>query len=193
MIPKLLPLLGLAATLGCLGSSTSAPVVYHTLQPLQLEGAAPARSGLAVEVMPVRLPGLLQRPQMVVAQGSALGLTEAQRWGNPLDQDMQRVLVQDLELLLGSDAVVPSPYGERVGAVYQVGVGVLSCDAQSGPLTLEAVWILSRPGVAQAILVRRTMLREALSGAGADALAAAHSRIMAALAREIATELLKRP
>jgi uncharacterized lipoprotein YmbA len=193
MIPKLLPLLGLAATLGCLGSSTSAPVVYHTLQPLQLEGAAPARSGLAVEVMPVRLPGLLQRPQMVVAQGSALGLTEAQRWGNPLDQEMQRVLVQDLGLLLGSDAVVPYPYGDRVRAAYQVGVGILSCDAQSGPLTLEAVWILSRPGVAQAILVRRTVLQEALSGPGGDALAAAHSRIMAALAREIATELLKRP
>jgi uncharacterized lipoprotein YmbA len=130
---------------------------------------------------------------MVVAQGSALGLTEAQRWGNPLDQDMQRVLVQDLGLLLGSDAVVPYPYGDRVRAAYQVGVGILSCDAQSGPLTLEAVWILSRPGVAQAILVRRTVLQEALSGPGGDALAAAHSRIMAALAREIATELLKRP
>jgi len=192
MIPKLLPLLCLAATLGCLGSP-SAPVVYHTLQPLQLEGAAPARSALAVEVMPVRLPGLLQRPQMVVAQGSGLGLTEAQRWGNPLDQDMQRVLVQDLELLLGSDAVVPYPYGDRVKAAYKVEVEVLGCDAQSGPLTLEAVWMLARPGVAQAILVHRTVLREALSGPGGDALAAAHSRIMAPLAREIATELLRRP
>ena len=193
MIPKLLPLLGLAATLGCLGSSTSAPVVYHTLQPLQLEGAAPARSGLAVEVMPVRLPGLLQRPQMVVAQGSALGLTEAQRWGNPLDQDMQRVLVQDLGLLLGSDAVVPYPYGDRVRAAYQVGVGILSCDAQSGPLTLEAVWMLTRPAVDRAVLVQRSVFREALPDPGPDTLAAAHSRALEALSREIAAALLRRP
>jgi hypothetical protein len=167
--------------------------VFHTLQPLQLEGAPPARSGLAVEILPVRLPELLQRPQLVVAEGSAQGLSAAHRWGSPLDQDMQRVLAQDLGLLLGSDAVVASPYGERVTAVYRVELDVLSCTAQPGALTLEAMWMVTRPGAPQAILLRRTVLREALPDPGPDTLAAAYSRILATLGREIAAELIRRP
>jgi hypothetical protein len=189
---KLLPALLLAAGLGCL--KPSPPVTYHTLQPLQPEETPAPRGGIAVEVLPVRLPELLQRPQMVLALGSgALELSETQRWGNPLDQDMRRVLVADLGLLLGSDAVVASPYGDRVGASYRVEVEVLSCDARPGALTLEATWMLTRPGSGQAILLRRTVLREPLPGPGPEALATAHSRILAALGREIAAALLKRP
>jgi hypothetical protein len=188
---KLAPVLLLAAALGCLRPSP--PVVYHLLQPLRPEGAAPARSGLAVEVLPVRLPDLLQRPQMVVARDGALGLSETHRWGNPLDQDMQRVLVENLGLLLGSDAVVPSPRGEQVGAAYRVEVDVRGCAAGPGGLTLEAVWMLTRPAVDRAVLVQRSVFREALPDPGPDTLAAAHSRALEALSREIAAALLRRP
>jgi uncharacterized lipoprotein YmbA len=143
----------------------------------------------------VRLPDLLMRPQMVVAGASgALELSGTHRWGNPLDQDMRRVLVDDLGRLLGSDAVVASPLGARVAAAYRLEVDVDVCAARPGSgLRLEAVWIVTRPGAAQALLVRRAALREALPDSGPAALAAAHSRILAALAREIAGELVKLP
>jgi uncharacterized lipoprotein YmbA len=162
---------------------------------MQQEGAAPQHGGIALEVLPVRLPELLQHPQMVMLERSgALGLSETQRWANPLDQDMQRVLVANLGQLLGSDAVVPSPYGERVAAAYRLEVAVQSCSAQpGGGLVLEAVWMLTRPGITQAVLLRRTVLREALADPGPDTLAAAHSRILEALSREIAAAVLKLP
>jgi len=143
----------------------------------------------------VRLPDLLMRPQMVVAGDSgALELSETHRWGNPLDQDMRRVLVDDLGRLLGSDTVVASPLGARVAAAYRLEVEVDVCEARPGTgLRLEAVWMLTRPGSAQAVLVRRTALRETLPDPGPDALAAAHSRVLAALGREIALELVKLP
>jgi uncharacterized lipoprotein YmbA len=194
MTRTLLPALLLAAALGCLGPHSSPPVLYHTLQPLQPEGAPAAPSGLALEVLPVRLPELLQRPQLVLAEGAGgMGLSEDHRWGNPLDRDMQRVLVQNLSLLLGSEAVVASPYGERVAAGYRLELEVLSCQARAGVLELDAVWMITRPGQARALLVRPSRLREALADAGPDALVAAHSRILAALSREIAAALLRRP
>jgi len=186
-----LPLLLLGAALGCFRPSP--PVAYYTLPPVPRAGAPLARSGIALEVMPVRLPELLQRPQMLVAQGAgALALSETQRWGNPLDQDMRRALVDDLRWELGSDAVVASPYGDRVAAAYRLEVEVLSCAARPSELVLEASWMVTRPGSARALVVRRSALREPL-GPGPEALAAAHSRILAALGREIAAELLKRP
>jgi uncharacterized protein len=186
------PVLFLAACLGCL--RPSAQVALHTLQPMRQEGAVPARSGLALEILPVRLPELLQHPQMVIVQAGALGLSETQRWGNPLDQDMQRVLVANLGLLLGSGAVVPSPYGERVAAAYRLEVVVQACaPLPGGGLAFEAVWMVTRPGAAQAVLLRRTALREALADSGPEALAAAHSRVLEALSREIAAALLKLP
>jgi hypothetical protein len=180
----LLPVLCLA--LGCFHPSP--PVTYYTLTPLPREAPAPPPSGIALEVMPVRLPELLQRPQMVVPQDSgALGLAETQRWGNPLDQDMRRLLVENLGMLLSSDAVVASPYGDRVAAAYRLEVEVRGCTVQPGSgLNFEAVWMVTRPGAAKALLVRRTELREALAGPGPDALAAAHSRALGALSREIA-------
>ncbi|MDR3672692.1 MAG: PqiC family protein [Holophaga sp.] len=194
MTRPLLPVLLLAATLGCLGLKTSPSVLFHTLQPLQLEGPPPAPSGLAVEILPVRLPELLQRPQLVLAEGpGGMGLSDTHRWGNPLDQDMQRVLVQNLGLLLGSEAVVASPYGERVAAGYRVELEVRSCQARDGALLLDAVWMVTRPGQSRALLVRPSLLREALPDSSPDALAAAHSRIMADLSREIAAALLRRP
>ena len=188
----LVPALLLAAGLGCFRPSP--PLVYHTLQPLREAAPAP-RSGLAVEVLPVRLPDLLQRPQLVMALGPGTAeLSGTHRWGNPLEQDMQRVLVDNLALLLGSDAVVASPLGDRVAADYRVEVDVRGCAAwPAGGLTLDAAWMVTRPGAARAVLVRRTTLREALPDPGPDALAAAHSRVLAALSREIAAELLRRP
>jgi uncharacterized lipoprotein YmbA len=190
--PAITSVLLLAAGLGCL--KPSPPVVYHTLQPLRLAEAPARHSTLALEVLPVRLPELLRRPQMVVAQGRGdLGLSETQHWGNPLDLDMQRVLVADLTLLLGSDAVVASPDGPRVAARYRLEVQVQSCDGSAGDgLTLQAAWMVTRSGVDQAVLFRRTVLREPM-GPGPDALEAAHSRILAALAREIAVELERLP
>ena len=191
--PAFAPVL-LAAGLACLRSSP--PVVFHTLEPIPAAAADPAPAGpaLAVEVLPGRLPELLRRPQLVEARGPGrLGLLEDHRWGNPLDQDMRRVLVADLALLLRSEAVVPSPYGDRVGAAYRVEVTVESCQAQPGAgLALRASWMLTRPGVERAVAWRRSEFRVPL-GPGPDALAAAHSAALAELARELAAELLRRP
>jgi len=187
--------LSLGAGLACLHPSPA--VVYHTLQPMPppppaAGGAAPVP---ALEVLPVRLPDLLRRPQMVLAEGGdALGLSETHRWGNPLEQDMQRVLVADLGLLRPGGPVVPSPDGARVAAALRLEVTVQSCVGRPGQgLVLQATWMVSRTGQDRALLFRRTELREPLDPPGPDGLAAAHSRILAALARQIAAALAELP
>jgi uncharacterized lipoprotein YmbA len=178
----------LLAGLACLGPTT--PVVFHTLRAISPPGTL-SRPGLAVEVMPVHLPEMLQRPQLVLSRDlGGLELASGQRWGNPLDQDLQRVLVADLALLLGSDRIVAYPDGPLVQAVYRVAVDVSRCDGRpGGTLNLEAIWTITRPGQAVALVRVRTTLTEPVPGLEPTALVAAHERVLARLSEVIGARL----
>ena len=198
MIRPVLPFLTLALAVG-IGCAKPHVEVLHTLGPIPQEAAKPsppltptAIASMALEVMPVRLPAALQRPQLVTeASPGVLSLLEAHRWGNSLDKDIQRVLVENLGRLTGTDTVVAYPYGERVKAVHRLEVDVHRLDGKpGGTLTLEATWIVARPQGGQALLFRRTNLQRPVQGLDAEALVAAHNLIIGDLAREIAVELM---
>lgn len=180
-----LALCAMLAALACL--RTAEPVVYHSLEALPAQPAGP-RPGPALEVLPVRLPESLRRPQLLESLGPGrFGLVSGHRWGNPLDQEVQRVLVADLAALLGGATVVPSPYGPRVGAAWRIEVQVQDWSVRPGEvLVLEATWMLARPDAERAERFRRTRIIQPLDGPGPDALAAAHGRAVAALAGELA-------
>jgi len=165
--------------------------VFHTLHALSPQAAQAPDQGLAVEVLPVRLPEMLQRSQVVTALGpDSVELSPGARWANTLDQDMQRVVVDNLSRLLGSDRVVASPLGVRVNAALRVEVAVQRCAGRpGGALRFSATWLITRRGVAQALLLRRTVLEEPVAGLDAEALVAAHNRVLAALCAEIAEGL----
>jgi len=178
----------LAILAGCMRPSP--PVVLHTLRPLESQ-AAPASTPLSLEVMPVLVPELIQRPQLLSAQGpERWGLSETHRWGNPIEKDIERVLVENLSALLGSDSIVAYPGGDRIKASYRLSLDIQQFAAQpGGSLRLRATWILTRVGGGQALLLRKANLLEALPDQNPDALVAAHSRALAALSRDIAAEL----
>ena len=190
-LPAPRPLVTLPALLlcalqaACFGSSQ--PVVLHALRPVASPAALQASPGPALEVMPVRVPELLQRPQLVFVQGpDRLGLSEVHQWTGALDKELQRVLVQDLAALLG-DGVVPYPEGPQVGAQLRLELSVQRLEGQlGGQLVLEATWALLRGEGSPALARKRSRVEEPVQGAEADALVAAHSRAVAALAGEIA-------
>lgn len=192
MTRVILSCLTLALALG-IGCSRPNLEVLHTLAPLSLEASTPAPSltAISLEVMPVRLPETLQRPQLVVeVRPGVLNLLESHRWGNSLDKDFQRILVENIALLTGNETVVAYPYGERVKATHRLEVDVRRLDGKPrGTLTLQATWMVVRPQGGQALLLRRTTLQRPVPGLDADALVLAHSQIIGDLCREIALGL----
>ncbi len=196
MIRPVLPFLTLVLAAG-MGCSRPNLEIFHTLGPIPLDATkpAPTLTSIALEVMPVRLPETLQKPQLVVEIGpGALSLMETHRWGNGLDQDLQRVLVENLALLTGSNSVVAYPYGERVKATQRLEVNVHRLDGRpGGTLTLQATWMVAPPQGGQALLLRRTTLQRPVQGPDAQALVDAHNLIIEDLSREIATGLRTLP
>ena len=184
----------LAAGIGC---SRPTAEVFHTLGPTPPEAANPAlpRATIALEVMPVRLPASLQRPQLMVETGpGVLSLLESHRWGNGLDKDMQRVLVENLARLTGSQTVVAYPYGEKVGATHRLEVDVHRLGGKpGGTLTLQATWMVSPRRGGPALILRETTLQRPVQGQDAEARVVAHNLILGDLSREMAVELRALP
>lgn len=196
--PGLRPVLALVAGflllgLACLRSTP--PVVFHSLQAVSpKKGERGLGRDLAVEILPVRLPGVLQRPQIVTSLGPHQLTLSSHRWGNALEKDMQRVLVENLSVLLGSDRVVSSPHGPRVNAAYRVEVDVQRCDGRpGGTLSFQATWMIIGVKGDAALVLRKTKLEEPVQGLDPEALVTAHNQALAALSREIAEGLTGQP
>lgn len=103
MSARFVYLLGLAAVvLG--GCASSAPNHYFVLSVEAPSGAAPARAG-AWRLAGVRLPRITDRPQLVVRTGpQTIQVLEFERWAEPLDDLVPRILAQDLALRQGVQA-----------------------------------------------------------------------------------------
>ena len=152
-------------------------------------GATPAAttSNLSVAVGPVSVPAVVDRPEIVVSTGpNQVRLEEFNRWAAPLQNSIARVVAENLVAMLGTPRVTLSSQMLSTGADYRTVIEVQGFDSAPGEAaTLDAVWTVSRTkdGKSQ---TGRTTVRETVQGNGYDALAAAHSRALARLSRDIA-------
>jgi uncharacterized lipoprotein YmbA len=152
-----------------------------------LPGPAAPASDLSVVVGPVTIPAAVDRPQIVVATGpNQARLDEFNRWAAPLANSIARVVAENLVAMLGTPRVAMSPQALSAGVDYRVVIEVQRFESAPGEAaTLDAVWTVSRArdGKAQ---TGRTTAREATTTPDYAALAAAHSRALALLSREVA-------
>jgi hypothetical protein len=163
----------------------SPPSRFYTLSATPAPVAAP--STLSVAVGPVTVPAAVDRPQIVVSMGpNQVRLDEFNRWAAPLQSTIGRVVAENLVALLGTPRVATSAQTLGVEPDYRVAIEVQSFDSAPGQAaTFDAVWTVRRAKGAKA-QTGRTTVREPAPEAGYDALAAAHSRAVARLSRDVA-------
>ena len=167
----------------------SPPARFYTLSATAPAAGARAStaSSLSVVVGPVSIPALLDQPQMVVSAGpNQVSFDEFNRWATPLADNISQVLALDLATTLGTPRVSLFQQTLNADADYRVAIDVQGFEsALADAAALNAAWTVrrTRDGRTQ---VGRTTVREPSGGAGFDALAAAHSRALAQLSRDIA-------
>ena len=146
-----------------------------------------ASSDLSVVVGPVSIPAVVDRPQIVVSTGAnEVRVDDFNRWASPLQNNISRVVAENLMAMLGTASVNVYPQTLSVDAGYRAAIEVRRFESVPGEAaTLDAVWTLRRTkdGKSQ---TGRTTVREPAPEQGYDALAAAHSRALARLSRDIA-------
>ena len=196
-------LLALCALAGCVSLKRTAEPRYFALRPVAgtppvAASMAPASAGDApvLGVLPLALPGHLERPQFVSLIGpDEMRIDQFVRWAEPLAAGAQRVLAADLATVLPSHRVVTAPWPAST-APYRVRVAVDRFGLQpDGSVSLSGRFVLL-PGSGERPLVSRVVdLRRPPDPGPRDPARAveAMSTLLADLAGEVAKAVAALP
>ncbi len=154
------------------------------------QAATPARGPLAVTVGPVAIPAVVDRPEMVITVGpNEVWLDEFNRWAGPLADAIGLAVAGHLAVLLPSSDVTLLAQSAGGPADTRVAIEVQRFESVPGSHALiDAVFTVRGAGTGR-VHTARTTAREATADRSHDALAAAHSRAVARLARDIAAAI----
>ena len=191
-------LLGLVAACcglaGCVSLKRTPEARFFVLRALTEPASAPADpASKAVGVLPVRLPGHLQRPQVVTEAGpNELLIDEFVRWAEPLGPATTRILAENLAAVLADRMVLRHPWAADADLRCRVVVEIESFAPQAdGAVRLVGRWSLLEPWGARALILRGFSLRRGpfpvgISGMEPRTGAGAMSELLAELAGQVA-------
>lgn len=178
------------------GCAQTPPSDFYVLTPTAQTTTrtdAPGQASLSVSIGPVKIPDYLNRGQIVTRAGqNRLDVNEFHRWGGGLAANISAVVAENLSVLLGTDDVSVFPTQDPVSPRYRVSLTVSKFDGVLGESAiLDARWVITGSARSGPLATGRTVIEEAPLGGDYDAYVAAQSRTLAALSRDIATEITR--
>ncbi len=115
-------------------------------------------SNLSIAVGPVSVPAAVDRRQIVVSMGTnQMRLDEFNRWAGPLQNNISRVVAENLALL-GASRVICFPQMLGADADFRVAIEVQRFESTPGESAmLDAVWTVRRAKDGKSELGRTTV------------------------------------
>ena len=183
----------LATLLGC---ATTTPSRFYTLTPMKgsdaSAGVIPVEEGAVLALGPVRLPEYLDRPQIATrSEGNEVRLHETERWAGSLQEDVSRVLVENLSALLAGKRVAVVRWTSMMQTMApfrnRLAIEILRFEGPvGGTVVLKARYALLGADGKKVISAGESTVREPAGGSDYESLVAAMSRALAAFSKEIA-------
>ena len=166
------------------------PTNFFVLTPLpQVEAAAPGRDGPFIGVVPVRLPEYLNHNVIVTREtDNELALAKFNEWAAPLSANITSVLTENLSTLIPTDRIATIP--TAVATDKDVAVEIVNFERNAeGDVVLLARWTIIGDGGRRLLAMRRSGFRAEDVPMDYGAIAAAMSRLLGELSRDIAAEI----
>ena len=176
---------------GCLGGA-SAPTNFYMLSSLSPsqggQSAATAKDRIRIGLATVVVPEYLNRNEIVVnLDNTVYQLAEFNQWAEPLNDNLTRVLAENLTNLLQDDSItVFLSSDSSIPPDYRLEIDVLSLDGNlGGQAALVVQWALLEAEEDELILMHRSKYQEAADNTYRG-LVLAKSRMVEILSRDIA-------
>jgi uncharacterized lipoprotein YmbA len=185
------------ALAGCLGGA-SAPTNFYMLSslsptPAKTPGAS-AEGRIRIGLATVVVPEYLNRNEIVVnLDNTVYQLAEFNQWAEPLNDNLTRVLAENLTNLLQDDTItVFLSSDSSIPTDYRLEVDVLRLDGNLGSqAALVVQWALLEAEEDELILMRRSEYQEPAADNTYKGLVLAKSRTIETLSRDIAAAIKK--
>jgi uncharacterized protein len=164
---------------------------YYTLSAQPSPAPVTMDSPLSLHVGPVSVPEVVDRVQMVLRTSpNQVEISDTHRWAEPLKTAIARVLADTLSRELRTARVFASRQGAVSPVDYRIAVEVQRFESslESGA-TIDAVWTVASTKKDGAIRNGRTVAQEPSTTRDAQGLAAAHSRALDRIGRDIAAAI----
>ena len=177
---------------GC-GSSPNAK--FYTLNAIDRTASEqPFNSGgqsVSVKVGPVSFPDTLDQSQIVSRTGeNELILDEYHRWVGDFKDDFQRILVENISILLPTEHVALNHDIILFPVDFQEIINVREFDGVlGGTVILNTDWTVARQGTDKKVFAKKSVLRETAKGVHYQDYVAAQSRLLEKLGQEIVAEI----
>lgn len=173
---------------GCAGNA--AKENYYTLA--APPSSAPLATGVtpSIYVGPVSVPEAVDRTPLVLrTSANQVEISDTDRWAEPLKTAIPRVLADVISRELGTQRVMASRQASALPVDFRVAVEIQRFESSLDEgASLDALWTITGPKAA-APRSGRTMAQEPATTRDPAGIAAAHSRALARLGRDIAAAL----
>ena len=182
--------LAAAALLVAAGCGSTPRESFYVLEAPPAPPPASLASTLSVYVGPVVVPEAVDRTPMVIRTSpNQVDVDDFQRWAEPLKTAIPRVLAANLARELGTPRVAASRTASLVPTDYRVAIEVQRFESSlADGATIDALWTITSPK-GGAPRTGRTLAHEAVEAPTHAAIAAAHSRALARIAKDIAASI----
>jgi uncharacterized lipoprotein YmbA len=164
---------------------------YYTLSTPPSPPLAESASQLSLYVGPVSVPEEVDRVQMVLrTSANQVEISDGHRWAEPLKTAIPRVLAETLSRELRTPRVLASRQGATGPVDYRIAVEVQRFESSfDAGATIEAIWTIVPTRKDGTIRNGRTLAQEPLPSRDPQGVAAAHSRALDRVGRDIAAAL----
>lgn len=192
----LLVTLGIAifALAGC---AQTAPTNFYTLSSATEPSVAKRSArGLVIGLGPITLPQYLDRPDIVTRAGpNQMQLADLNKWAEPLEPLLTRIMSEDLYALLDAEDVIPIPQRGDVPLDRIVEVDFSRFDAtDTGEVVLDARWrVYKGDNETQLASGRSRITEQGAPPPDYNAIVAAMSRAVGRASEEIAAAIASPP
>ena len=169
------------------------PTKFYVLTAVSRPAVAPATDfqDVVVGLGPLTLPSYLDRDRIIRRiDDNRVELLEYERWAEPLQASIQRILALDVGRMLGTEEVLSYPWLLAQPVDYTVTMEILRFEPTSRETTeLRANWSI-RDGASRELLVTRdSVLSVPAADASMGAAVGAMSQALSELSQEIAAGL----
>ncbi|MFA5276231.1 MAG: PqiC family protein [Candidatus Omnitrophota bacterium] len=145
-----------------------------------------------IAVGPVKIPEYQNRPQIVTQdRNKMLEFAQFDRWGEPLDQELERAILENLSLILPGASLGRFPYNYVIPVKYQLIAEVIKLESDlNGDVSFAVQWSVIDARNNKMLLTRRSDFRQPVEPHSYSGLIKALSVECASLSNEIAASLV---